>query len=112
MELTGTPLVTGVRVVPVAGHDSMLLNLSGAHGPFFTRNLVIVEDASGHVGVGEVPGGEAIRRTLTDAAALVIGEPFTVPADADEAVLEGQRLRLETALAAAEARCHEILGRR
>lgn len=44
--------------------------------------------------------------------ALVIGEPFTVPADADEAVLEGQRLRLETELAAAEARCHEILGRR
>ncbi|HVW03803.1 MAG TPA: enolase C-terminal domain-like protein [Vicinamibacterales bacterium] len=74
MELTGTPLVTGMRVVPVAGHDSMLLNLSGAHGPFFTRNLVIMEDASGHVGVGEVPGGEAIRRTLTDAAPLVIGE--------------------------------------
>ena len=26
--------------VPAAGHDSMLLNLSGAHGPFFTRNIV------------------------------------------------------------------------
>jgi glucarate dehydratase len=75
MESTGTPLVTGMRVVPVAGHDSMLLNLSGAHGPFFTRNLVIVEDASGRTGVGEVPGGEAIRRTLADAAPLVIGEP-------------------------------------
>jgi glucarate dehydratase len=63
-----------MRVVPVAGHDSMLLNLSGAHGPFFTRNLVIVDDASGRTGVGEVPGGEAIRRTLADAAPLVIGE--------------------------------------
>lgn len=35
------PKVTTLRVVPVAGHDSMLLNLSGAHGPFFTRNVVI-----------------------------------------------------------------------
>ena len=50
-----------MRVVPVAGHDSMLLNLSGAHGPFFTRNLVILKDSAGHTGVGEVPGGEAIR---------------------------------------------------
>ena len=32
-----TPVVTELTVVPVAGHDSMLLNLSGAHGPFFTR---------------------------------------------------------------------------
>jgi glucarate dehydratase len=76
MASTDTPLVTGMRVVPVAGHDSMLLNLSGAHGPFFTRNLVIIEDASGHLGVGEVPGGEAIRRTLADATPLVIGEPI------------------------------------
>ncbi len=30
----GAPVVTEMRVVPVAGHDSMLLNLSGAHGPF------------------------------------------------------------------------------
>jgi glucarate dehydratase len=69
----GTPVVTAVRVVPVAGRDSMLLNLSGAHGPFFTRNLVIVTDSSGHTGVGEVPGGEKIRKTLEDAAALVTG---------------------------------------
>ena len=41
-----TPVVTEMRVVPVAGHDDMLLNLSGAHGPFFTRNLVIVTDSS------------------------------------------------------------------
>ena len=50
------------------GHDSMLLNLSGAHGPFFTRNIVILTDNAGHTGVGEVPGGEAIRQTLEDAA--------------------------------------------
>ena len=62
-----------MTVVPIAGHDSMLLNLSGAHGPFFTRNLVILTDSDGNTGVGEVPGGEPIRRTLEDARAIVVG---------------------------------------
>ncbi|MFT5367638.1 MAG: glucarate dehydratase, partial [Candidatus Latescibacterota bacterium] len=68
------PVVTAMRVVPVAGHDSMLLNLSGAHGPFFTRNIVILEDSAGHTGLGEVPGGERIRQTLEDARELVVGQ--------------------------------------
>ncbi len=68
-----TPVVTSMRVVPVAGHDSMLLNLSGAHGPFFTRNVVLLQDNAGHVGLGEVPGGEKIRQTLEDARPLVVG---------------------------------------
>ena len=62
-----------MTVIPIAGHDSMLLNLSGAHGPFFTRNLVILTDSDGNTGVGEVPGGEPIRRTLEDARAIVVG---------------------------------------
>lgn len=70
------PVVTDLQVVPVAGHDSMLLNLSGAHGPFFTRNIVILKDNAGHVGVGEVPGGEKIRQTLEDARSLVVGQPI------------------------------------
>jgi glucarate dehydratase len=70
-----TPIVTQYRVVPVAGRDGMLLNLSGAHAPFFTRNLVIVTDSAGHTGVGEVPGGEKIRATLEDARHLVVGQP-------------------------------------
>jgi glucarate dehydratase len=68
-----TPTITHVRVVPVAGRDSMLLNLSGAHGPYFTRNLVILTDSAGHTGVGEVPGGEKIRATLEDAGQFIIG---------------------------------------
>ncbi len=60
-------------MIPVAGYDSMLLNLSGAHGPYFTRNLLILKDNSGHTGVGEVPGGERIRRVLEDARDLIIG---------------------------------------
>ena len=70
----GAPIVTGMQVIPVAGEDSMLLNLSGAHGPLFTRNIVILTDNAGHVGAGEVPGGEWIRQTLEDAKPLVIGQ--------------------------------------
>jgi glucarate dehydratase len=61
-------------VIPVAGEDSMLLNLSGAHGPLFTRNIVILKDNAGHTGVGEVPGGERIRQILEDSRPLVVGE--------------------------------------
>lgn len=68
-----TPHIVSMRVVPVAGRDDMLLNLSGAHGPFFTRNIVIVRDSAGNTGLGEVPGGEKIRQTLEDARALVEG---------------------------------------
>ena len=67
-----SPRITSVRIVPVAGHDSMLLNLSGAHGPYFTRNLAIVTDSAGHTGVGEVPGGEKIREVLEQARELII----------------------------------------
>jgi glucarate dehydratase len=71
-----SPTVTQLRVVPVAGHDGMLLNLSGAHGPFFTRNIVILTDSAGNTGVGEVPGGEKIRQTLEDARPLIVGQPI------------------------------------
>ena len=76
MTTASTPVVTGLRVIPVAGRDSMLLNLSGAHAPFFTRNLVLITDSLGHTGIGEVPGGEAIRQTLEDASELVVGQPL------------------------------------
>jgi len=69
-----SPTIVSMQVIPVAGHDSMLLNLSGAHGPYFIRNLVILTDTAGHTGVGEVPGSESIRQTLEDAKPLVIGQ--------------------------------------
>jgi glucarate dehydratase len=75
-ETAKAPIITSMQVVPVAGHDGMLLNLSGAHGPFFTRNIVILKDNAGHTGVGEVPGGERIRQTLEDARSLVVGSPI------------------------------------
>ena len=78
-----------MRVIPVAGQDSMLLNLSGAHGPFFTRNVVLLTDSAGHTGAGEVPGGEKIRRVLEEAKALVVGRPLA----AYNAVLNAVRTR-------------------
>ena len=74
MTSSSAPKIVSMQVIPVAGHDSMLLNLSGAHAPFFTRNILILKDSSGNTGVGEVPGGEKIRQTLDDAALLVIGK--------------------------------------
>ena len=71
-----TPKVVDLQVIPVAGRDSMLLNLSGAHAPYFTRNLVILTDSDGRTGVGEVPGGERIRQTLEDARPLIAGQPI------------------------------------
>ncbi len=69
------PVITHMRVVPVAGRDSMLLNLSGAHGPYFTRNIVVLTDSDGRTGVGEVPGGQQITRVLEDSVDLVVGRP-------------------------------------
>lgn len=69
------PTVRSIEAIPVAGHDSMLMNLSGAHGPFFTRNIARITDSDGRVGIGEVPGGDAIRTTIEDAASVLVGRP-------------------------------------
>ncbi len=121
---TATPVVTGLRVVPVAGHDSMLLNLSGAHAPLFTRNIVILTDSLGHTGLGEVPGGEAIARTLEDARPLLenreigqyrtilrqIGEAFA-DRDAGGRGLQTFDLRVTVhAIAALESALLDLMG--
>ena len=68
-----TPKIVKMEVFPVAGYDSMLLNLSGAHGPFFTRNIVILTDDQGREGLGEVPGGQKITNVLEECKDLVVG---------------------------------------
>ena len=68
-----TPKIAKCTVYPVAGHDSMELNLSGAHAPYFTRNILVLEDTQGNIGVGEVPGGEKITTTLQECASIVTG---------------------------------------
>ena len=69
----GSPLVTGMQVIPVAGYDGMLLNLCGAHAPYFTRNVVLLKDNAGRTGVGEVPGGNGILRALQNSVPHVVG---------------------------------------
>jgi len=89
MSTSSTPVITDMQVIPVAGYDGMLLNLSGAHGPYFTRNLVILKDSAGRTGVGEVPGGQKITQTLEDARALVTGQSI----GNTQAVLNSMRKR-------------------
>ena len=71
------PVIKKMEVYPVAGLDSMELNLSGAHAPYFTRNIVILTDSNGVEGVGEVPGGEKITKALKDVEHLVIGSKIS-----------------------------------
>lgn len=71
---SAVPVIRDVQVFPVAGYDSMLLNLSGAHSPFFTRNVLVIEDSVGNIGVGEVPGGEAIAKTIEEAIPLILNK--------------------------------------
>lgn len=62
-----------MEIFPVAGTDCMELNLSGAHAPYFTRNIVILTDSNGVEGVGEVPGGQKITAALESVKDLVVG---------------------------------------
>jgi glucarate dehydratase len=119
-----TPVIRSLRAIPVAGRDSMLLNLSGAHGPFFTRNLLVLTDSAGRTGVGEVPGGEKIRLTLEDARELIVGQPLgrvqavlqsmrTLFADRDAGGRGNQTFDLRTtihAVTAVECAMLDLLG--
>ena len=72
--VNGTPIVTKMQVIPVAGYDSMLMTLSGAHAPWFTRNLVILTDSLGHTGIGEIHGGDYTCEALKSCIPLVVGQ--------------------------------------
>ena len=78
MNTQSVPIITSMQVIPVAGYDSMLMNIGGAHGPYFTRNIVILTDSAGHVGVGEAPGGSTIENALKDACAHVESRPISI----------------------------------
>lgn len=71
------PTVEKVEVYPVAGYDSMLMSLSGAHSPYFTRNIVIITDSTGNIGVGEIHGGKYTEDQLNSYIPFVIGNQIT-----------------------------------
>ena len=91
------PTITTMEVIPVAGYDSMLLNLAGAHEPFFTRNIVVMTDSDGLTGVAEVPGGEVITKRLESCIPLVEGRSVSEYKD----VVQQCQKMLENQLAAA-----------
>lgn len=68
-----SPTIERMEIYPVAGTDCMELNLSGAHAPYFTRNIVLLTDSTGVEGVGEVPGGQKITAALEAIKPLVLG---------------------------------------
>lgn len=74
-EKLNMPVITSMEVMPVAGYDSMLMTLSGAHAPVFTRNLVILRDSFGHTGIGEIHGGDYTKESLEACIPLVMNQP-------------------------------------
>ncbi len=121
-----TPIITKMEVYPVAGKDCMELNLSGAHAPFFTRNIVVLHSDNGETGVGEVPGGEKITKALLECVSIVegtrIGEYKStllkvkahLDSKGEEDVRGNQTFDLRTGvhvLTAIEAPCLDLLGK-
>jgi L-alanine-DL-glutamate epimerase-like enolase superfamily enzyme len=127
----GTPTVVDMQVIPVAGRDSVALNLAGAHGPFFTRNIVLLKDSAGRTGLGEVPGSDGILQTLERARPLVVGRKIglynailneirrmvtrthQVSSEAEAAILRQPHeinLRIDNVITAVEAVLLDLLG--
>ena len=132
IQRAATPVITEMQVIPVAGHDSMLLNLCGAHAPWFTRILVLLKDSSGRTGIGEVPGSNGIllalqrlqplvvgteigrhNRTLASLRAAIAGSSHQVTSNAEAAVMlqpHEINLRLENVITAVEAALLDLFG--
>ncbi len=120
------PKITKMEVYPVAGKDSMELNLSGAHAPFFTRNIVILHADNGDMGIGEVPGGEKITNALNECVSIVEGTEIAqyksmllkvkahLDAKGETDVRGNQTFDLRTGVhvvTAIEAPCLDLLGK-
>lgn len=118
--------ITKMEVYPVAGKDCMELNLSGAHAPYFTRNVVVLYDENGEMGVGEVPGGGKITSALEECVSIVEGtrvEEYKstllkvkkhLDAKGEEDVRGNQTFDLRTGvhvITAIEAPCLDLLGK-
>ena len=87
------PVITEMQVIPVAGYDSMLMTLSGAHAPCFTRNLVILKDSAGHTGIGEIHGGDYTHDGLEAMKPLVYDADIILPNITEACLLTGIRYR-------------------
>ena len=99
--------ITAVRITPIALPDPPILAASGAHGPYFLRNVIELETNAGITGIGETRGGESITQTLNAARSWLVGEsPFayrTFPARLGREAL--------SAYAGLELACLDLIGR-
>ena len=118
--------IVKMEVYPVAGKDCMELNLSGAHAPYFTRNVVILYADNGDMGVGEVPGGTKITKALEECRSIVEGTNLAeykstllkvkryLDSKGEEDVRGNQTFDLRTGvhvMTAIEAPCLDLLGK-
>ncbi|MCL2893410.1 enolase C-terminal domain-like protein [Brenneria tiliae] len=71
--MSDSPIVKEMHVIPVAGYDSMLLNIGGAHNCYFSRILVVLKDNAGNTGVGECPCHSTTVELLKSFTSLIIG---------------------------------------
>lgn len=121
-----SPIITKMEVYPVAGKDCMELNLSGAHSPYFTRNIVVLYADNGEMGVGEVPGGKKITAALEECVPIVEGTKVAeykstllkvkahLDSKGEEDVRGNQTFDLRTGvhvITAIEAPCLDLLGK-
>ncbi len=121
-----SPVIQKMEVWPVAGKDCMELNLSGAHAPYFTRNVVVLYADNGEMGVGEVPGGKKITAALEECIPLVEGTKVAeykstllkvkkyLDSKGEEDVRGNQTFDLRTGvhvITAIEAPCLDLLGK-
>lgn len=121
-----SPVIQKMEVWPVAGKDCMELNLSGAHAPYFTRNVVVLYADNGEMGVGEVPGGQKITKALEECIPLVEGTKVAeykstllkvkryLDSKGEEDVRGNQTFDLRTGvhvITAIEAPCLDLLGK-
>ena len=121
-----SPVIQKMEVWPVAGKDCMELNLSGAHAPYFTRNVVVLYADNGEMGVGEVPGGKKITAALEECIPLVEGTRVAeykstllkvkkyLDSKGEEDVRGNQTFDLRTGvhvITAIEAPCLDLLGK-
>ncbi len=69
--------ITDVKVTVIAVPDPPLRNCNGVHEPYALRNVIQVYTNEGIVGLGEMPGGMALKRRLDSLREIVIGlDPF------------------------------------
>ncbi len=114
--------IRDINITPVAVADPPLLNAAGLHAPYALRIVLELVSADGLSGWGEIPGSEATRAALAQAAERIIGaDPWqlnTISATLD--TLAGADARGDSpwdqrswvqVRSAIEVACYDLMGK-